>query len=124
MHSPILALLVPFAMFAFQDPAVKPAAFDYSKVDRKIVSQPTYVSTPRFALLLVGTEGKTRIWMATDKSKTDLDRHNVLYFDRDADGNLDEEGERFTAVAAEHEGWVFKIGRLEVSDPKVVLEEV
>jgi hypothetical protein len=83
-------ILLALAVGVLQEP------FDYSKVDRKIASEPKYVAAPKYALLLFGPEGKTRMWMAMDKSSVDAKHYDVLYLDSDGDGKLGEEGERFS----------------------------
>lgn len=123
MHITSFALVFA-ALVALQDPAVKTDALDFSKIDRKIASEPKYVAAPRYALLVLGSEGKTRIWMAMDKSKADAEHYDVAYFDRDADGNLGEEGERLAGKTDEHERIVFDIGKVEAKDSNLVLDKL
>jgi hypothetical protein len=118
MHTFQLALTALAAALILQEP------FDYSKVDRKIASEPKYAAAPRYALLLVGTEGKTRLWMAMDKSKADADQYDVLYLDRDGDGNLGEDGERVAAPVNERGGIDFRLGKVEIPEAKVLLENL
>ena len=110
-------------LLGLQEPASKPAAFDYSRVDRKIAGQPKYAAWPRYALLLLGSEKQTRIWMALDKSKAAGAAYDVLYIDRDADGILGEAGERVTGVADDEGGVDFSVGKLELPASKLVLED-
>jgi hypothetical protein len=123
MHLPHFALTLA-ALIALQDPAVKTGGVDFSKIDRKIASEPKYVATPKYALLLLGPEGKTKIWMALDKSRADVKDYDVAYFDRDGDGNLGEEGERVAGTTDEHGRIVFDIGNVEAPESKLVLENV
>jgi len=118
MHNPLLALTALASVLLFQEP------FDYTKVSRKIASEPKYTAAPRYALLLVGTEGKTRIWMAMDKSKAAGDLYDVFYLDRDGDGNLGEEGERVAAPVNAKDGIDFRLGKVEIPEAKVLLEDI
>lgn len=121
MH--FLSLAVVFlALIALQEPALKLAEFDYSKVDRKIASQPKYVGEPKYALLLPG-DGRTRIWMVLDKSAPAAPHHDVLYFDVDGDGNLGEEGERFEGRQGEH-ALVMNVGKVAFPESKIQLEDL
>src|SRR6266850_1746042 len=124
MHSPILALAAMVAFFGFQEPAIKTASVDYSKVERKIARQPKYVAAPKYALLLLGGEGKIKIWMALDKSKPDSEYYDVLYLDRNANGRLDEAGERIMGSEDRDHRVIMEVGRLEIPESKVVLENM
>lgn len=115
-----LAFAAVLVLHSFQDPA----ALDFTKVDRTIKKQPKYVGEPLYALLLLGTEGKTRIWMALDKSKAGRIDYDVLYIDRDGDGDLGEEGERIAGTADEHDRTVMKVGKVEFAEAKLVLENL
>lgn len=85
-------------------------AADLSKVDRSIGKEPAYQSkTPRYGLLVFGPEAKTRVWFVLD-GKT-------LYVDRNANGDLTEEGEKITAkkgldVFGEDGENIFEIGEI------------
>src|SRR5262245_57977636 len=62
-------------------------AADWDKIDRTIAKQPIYQSkAPKYCLLVFGAEAKTRIWLVLDG--------DVLYVDRNGNGDLTEEGER------------------------------
>lgn len=64
-----------------------PEPIDFAKVDRTIGKLPELKSaTPRYGLFLFGKQGEKRVWAVVDG--------DVLYLDRDADGDLTEEGER------------------------------
>ncbi len=96
-------------------PAAPPP--DLAKIDRQIKKQPSYTATePLYGLLVFGPAAKTRVWAVLDKSKANNDQYDVLYFDRDADGDLTEEGERIVGSFNERERAVkFTIG--DFSDP-------
>ena len=65
--------------------AVPLPAADLSKIDRTIAKEPTYHSKPKYCLLVFGPEAKTRVWLVLDG--------DVLYVDRNGNGNLTEDGE-------------------------------
>ncbi len=71
---------------------------DLARVDRTIGKEPAYVGKPLYALFIFDREAKTRIWAVLDKSKADLDYYDVLYFDKNGNGNLTDDGERFTGT--------------------------
>jgi hypothetical protein len=68
------------------------SAVDYSKIDRTLVKEPAYAHAPDYALLLFGREPRLRIWMVSDG--------DVLYLDRNGDGDLTGEGEKFVDLNA------------------------
>jgi hypothetical protein len=62
---------------------------DLSKIERHIVKEPTYkAKQPLYGLYVFGPEAKTRVWAILDKSKPDAPYYDILYFDRNADGDL------------------------------------
>lgn len=62
-------------------------AADLTKVDRSIKKEPAYQSkSPKYCLLVVGTEAKTRVWLVLDG--------DVLHIDRNGNGDLTDQGER------------------------------
>lgn len=68
---------------------------DLSKVDRRIAKEPSYKSKqPLYGLYVFGPQAKTRVWAVLDKSKPDASTYDVLYFDRNADGDLTAANER------------------------------
>src|SRR5213592_3441576 len=74
-------------------PAADPP--DLSKVDRRILREPAYkAKQPLYALYVFGPQAKTRVWAVLDKSKPDAPEYDVLYFDRNADGDLTASDER------------------------------
>jgi hypothetical protein len=66
-------------------PALAQAA-DLGKLDRTIKREPAYKGNPKYCLLVFGPEAKTRVWLVVDG--------DVLYVDRNGNGDLTEEGER------------------------------
>jgi hypothetical protein len=62
-------------------------AADLSQIDRSIAKEPAYqTQDPRYCLLVFGPEAKFRAWLVQDG--------DVLYVDRNGNGDLTEEGER------------------------------
>ncbi len=63
---------------------------DLAKTDRSLRKEPTYKSKqPRYCLLVFGPEAKTRVWVVLDG--------DVLYLDRNGNGDLTDPSERITA---------------------------
>src|SRR5436853_352704 len=68
---------------------------DLGKVDRRIAREPKYVcKQPLYGLYLFGPEARTRVWAVLDKSRADATVYDVLYFDRNANGDLTEPEDR------------------------------
>ena len=86
-----------------------------AKIDRRIAKEPNYVSKqPLYGLYVFGTERKTRVWAVLDKSTEEQEDYDVLYFDRNGNGDLTEPNERFTAEPeGRFGGRTFKIGSFE-----------
>ena len=53
-------------------------------IDRRIVKEPKYVSSPRYLLLVLGAKAETKVWLVED-GKT-------LYVDKNANGDLTDDG--------------------------------
>ena len=53
-------------------------------VEKTIGREPKYAGTPRYALLVLGPEGKTIVWMVEDG--------DVLYVDKNANSDLTDDG--------------------------------
>jgi hypothetical protein len=79
------------------------SAADLSKIDRVIRKEPAYKASPKYCLLVWGAKASTRTWLVQDG--------NVLYVDRNGDGDLTdtkpikgrEEAEEFPASLSD--GW-------------------
>lgn len=68
---------------------------DLNKIDRRIAKEPAYLSKqPLYGVYVFGPEAKTRVWAIFDKSKADATDYDILYFDRNADGDLTAPAER------------------------------
>jgi hypothetical protein len=68
---------------------------DFTKVDRSIAREPKYISKPQYALFIFDPQAKFSVWAVLDKSKPDLPYYDVLYFDKNGNGDLTEAGKRF-----------------------------
>lgn len=88
----LVVLLAPTAR-----PDDKPAfeTVDFSNVDRAIRKEPKYVAAPRYALFLFGRKGEMKVWAVLDKSDAKLPHYDVVYLDKNADGDLTAPKERF-----------------------------
>ena len=86
-------LILTLAAIAFL--AGSAEAVDLRKIDRSIRKEPVYTSNdPRYCLLVFGPEANVRVWLVMDG--------DVLYVDRNGNGDLTEPGERFTPHHALH----------------------
>ena len=55
-----------------------------SRFDRTIVKEPTYQSTPKYSLMLLGKSGAVKVWMVEDGKR--------LFVDKNANGDLTDDG--------------------------------
>lgn len=94
------------------------AATDLSKIDRTIAKEPAYKSKPKYCLLVFGPEAKTRVWLVLDG--------DTLYADRNGNGDLTNEGERFVAApitgSSGNKGRVWNVGDVAAPGGKVIYE--
>jgi hypothetical protein len=70
--------------------AAQPAgrAADLTRIERRTQKEPAYqTKSPAYCLLALGPEAKTRVWLVYD------DAADLLYVDRNGDGNLTDPGE-------------------------------
>jgi hypothetical protein len=90
---------------------------DFAKVDRTVGKTPSLTTHARYGLFLFGTNGERRVWAILDRAADAAGaRFDVLYLDRDADGDLTEPGETIRAAAGEDGGAVkFAVG--DFADP-------
>jgi hypothetical protein len=61
-------------------------AANLGKIDRSIAKEPVYKNKPKYCLLVFSPKAKTRVWLVQDG--------NVLYVDRNANGDLTDKDER------------------------------
>src|SRR4029077_2321595 len=74
---------------------------DLGSVDRRILKEPGYCAKqPLYGLYVFGPEAKTRVWAIFAKYKPDAAEYDILYFDRNADGDLTGSGERIEGKVA------------------------
>jgi hypothetical protein len=74
---------------------------DLSKTNRRIVKEPAYkAKQPLYGLYVFGPQARTRVWAVLDKSRPDAPDYDVLYFDRNADGDLTAADERIEGKVA------------------------
>src|SRR5213593_3143164 len=86
--------------------AAPASAADLTKIDRTIAKEPVYrTKAPRYCLLVFGPEAKFRVWLVQDG--------DVLYVDRNGNGDLTEEGERVTAKGRTQGSRSFDVGDLQ-----------
>ncbi len=71
-------------------------AANLSDVDRTIHKEPDYKTRPKYCLLVFETDASHRVWLVLDD--------NVLYVDRNSNGDLTEEGERVEVPAFKASG--------------------
>jgi hypothetical protein len=82
-----------FALLLANIAAVTATAADLTKIDRTIAKEPVYQNKPNYCLLVFGPEAKTRVWLVVDG--------NVLYVDRNGNGDLTEKGKRMALMEPE-----------------------
>jgi hypothetical protein len=90
---------------------------DLTKIDRTIAKEPVYqTKTPKYCLLVFGQEAKMRAWLVLDG--------NVMYVDRNGDGDLTGASKRVEAKPPERR--VFELGPLSLAGSKIqyVVSEV
>ncbi|MEX0703217.1 MAG: hypothetical protein WD069_14070 [Planctomycetales bacterium] len=86
--TPLGAALVAGGMVA----AASGADLDLAQIERKVAQEPEYASgQPKYCLLVFGPTAETRVWLVSDGK-------DVLYVDRDGDGDLTGEGEQVKLV--------------------------
>src|SRR6516164_6560345 len=81
---------------------------DLTKIDRTIAKEPAYKSKPKYGLLVFGPEAKSRVWLVLDG--------DVLYVDKNGNGDLTEKDERIKQVSLPEKGHGFPIGDLSLPD--------
>ncbi len=89
-----------------------PAA-DLTKLDRSITREPAYATkSPRYALLVLGPAANDRVWLVKDG--------DVLYVDRNGNGDLTEPGEKVLAMkgGSAENGYTFEVPELTLGGTK------
>lgn len=54
------------------------------RIDRTVLKEPTYQSTPKYSLIILGTGGDVKVWMVEDGKR--------LFVDQNANGDLTDDG--------------------------------
>jgi hypothetical protein len=87
---------------------------DLSRVDPPH-KEPAYASKqPMYGVVAFGPRAEKRVWLALDRSRPD-GPFDVLYIDRNADGDLTGPGERLTTGPGGDDGGRFQVG--DFTDP-------
>lgn len=95
----------------------KAKPIDFKRVDRTIAKLPELKSEkPLYGLFLFGVEGETRVWAVLDAKTPGA--YDILYLDRNANGDLTGSDERFAGVEGK-----FTIGDFKEPDTEVVHKE-
>jgi hypothetical protein len=88
---------------------------DLTNIDRTIAKEPAYKSKPKYCLLVFGPEATTRVWLVLDG--------DMLYADRNGNGDLTEEGEQLVAApitgSSGSKGREWKVGDVTAPGGKV-----
>jgi hypothetical protein len=72
---------------------------DLGRTDRRIAKQPRYSGKrPLYGLFVFGPRAATHVWAVLDKSEEGKGGYDILYFDRNADGDLTDPSERWTGA--------------------------
>ncbi len=105
-----LFVLIPTLLILCPTPTL---GIDLTKIERTIRKEPTYQSkSPKYCLLVFGPEAKTRVWLVLNG--------DVLYADRNGNGDLTEEGERVESTGtAGHGGRQFHVPGIMETGSKV-----
>jgi len=118
-----LALLCLFMPVGSLVKAEQPDSFtelDYKKVKRSITREPKYVGAPRYALFIFDPQARFQVWAVLDKSKAALPYYDVVYFDKNGNGDITESGERFVGMYDENNKILsIRVGDLNVPGTKL-----
>jgi hypothetical protein len=90
------------------------AAADLTKTDRSLRKEPAYKGSPKYCLLVFGPRADFRVWLVQDG--------DVLYVDRNGNGDLTEEGEQVRPKSTADNYLLFEAGS--VSDGKLTHTEL
>jgi hypothetical protein len=81
---------------AGQPRPIEPKPIDFTKVDRTAKKLPKLSDEALYGIYLFGNDGETRVLAVLDKSAPRLEAPDVLWLDKNANGDLTEPGERIT----------------------------
>jgi hypothetical protein len=95
-------LLTIVCLCSFAIPAL--AGADLTKIQRRLVKEPVYRTKPKYCLLALGPEARTRLWLVQDGE--------TLYVDRHGNGDLTAPDDKVAAEKRESvdDGYTFKAG--------------
>jgi hypothetical protein len=79
-------------------------AVDYDGIERGLAKEPVYQGKPEYCLLVFGLEAKTRVWLVIDGDRA--------YLDRNANGDLTEDGETLEIGRGQEEARRSKLGAI------------
>src|SRR4051794_25720010 len=86
-YTPMTARRWLLVLIVAAGPCLTATAADLAKIERTIKKEPAYQSKePKYCLLVFGPEAETRVWLVVDDG--------AMYFDRNGNGDLTEEGKR------------------------------
>ncbi len=103
------------ALLPAQSPVAKaePRPIDFGAVDRSIAKTPKLTANARYGLFLFGADGEKRVFAILDTTTPEASaRYDLLYLDRNANGDLTEDGE---TIRVSGKDGVFKVG--DFTDP-------
>jgi hypothetical protein len=82
---------------------------DLAQLDRRIAREPHYTARmPLYGLLAFGPRAEKHVWLVLDRSRADAPFYDVLYVNRNADGNLTAPDARL-AGTVEKDSTLFKL---------------
>jgi hypothetical protein len=81
---------------------------DLAQIDRQIAKEPQYQHKPKYALAVLGLEARLKVWLVSDG--------DVLYVDKNGNGDLTEAEERFASPKDVGQLFEFKVGDIKVGD--------
>src|SRR5262245_43456246 len=81
---------------------------DLAHIDRKIAKEPHYQGKPKYALAVFGPEAQSKVWLVSDG--------NLLYVDKNGNGDLTEAAERFVSPKEGDQPFQFKVGDIKFGD--------
>ena len=105
----------------------QPAKFievDYSKVERKIGKEPKYIGQPLYAMLILDNEAKVKVWAVLDRSNVKSKLYDILYFDKNANGDLTDKDDRIKVKEVNDRYIKFTIGDFKVPVTDVVHKDL
>jgi hypothetical protein len=102
---------------------------DLTKIERRLAKEPEYRSkSPRYCLLVFGPKAETRVWLVLDLNSEPWQKDaekNILYVDRNGNGDLTESGERVACTLTPQEHHFSFTPKPSITyDPRFVVGEI